>query len=88
MCHYNRMWAFVKGEFSHYVNYFFLAYDICREVFSMPNCYSLPVLSAAVACAAARYLTPDETNVLSAFLCSVGDNLAIIAAREAAGEDS
>jgi hypothetical protein len=48
---------------------------------------SLPALAAAAACAIAKYLSADETNILAAFLCALGDNLAVIAAQEAACEN-
>ena len=53
----------------------------------MSDFCSLPALSTAAACAISKNLTADEINILSAFLCSLGDNLAIIAAQMAAGNN-
>ena len=51
------------------------------EVFALSDDCSLFALAAAAACAAAKCLSAEELAVLSAFLCSVGDNLAVIAAK-------
>ncbi|HNX99379.1 MAG TPA: hypothetical protein PLD83_07435 [Oscillospiraceae bacterium] len=53
----------------------------------MPDRCSLPALAAAAACAISKNLSADEINILSAFLCALGDNLAIIAAQLAAGDN-
>lgn len=53
----------------------------------MPDFCSLPVLSAAAACAISKNLTANEINILSSFFSSLGDNLAIIAAQMATGNN-
>ena len=57
------------------------------RVVRMPDRCSLPALAAAAACAISKNLSADEINILSAFLCALGDNLAIIAAQLAAGDN-
>ena len=50
-------------------------------VIGMDDGCALTALSASAACALAKDLSVGQLAVLSAFLCSLGDNLAIIAAR-------
>lgn len=57
----------------------------------MPQCppgSDLVLLAATVAIGLSNDLSADDTTILSGVFCSIGDNLAIIAAKKQVCEDN